>query len=83
MLEAVADLIPVVWLNLYKFHSTHNGTQEDKAYALRRAVEEMPYSKDAWLHRSEFAKETGDDPTRIASLVSAVDATASAHSWVV
>ncbi|MBC7821157.1 MAG: hypothetical protein IAG10_30080 [Planctomycetaceae bacterium] len=33
----------------------------------------MPNNKDAWLKRAEFSGQHGDDSTRIACLVSAVD----------
>jgi hypothetical protein len=74
MLERVADAWPPAWLSLYELHQRTGASQEPRAYALRRAVEEMPYRVDAWRTRAEFAKEYKDEPTRIASLVSAVEA---------
>jgi hypothetical protein len=43
-------------------------------YALRRGVEERPFDKAAWLRRAEYAQKVNDDQTRIASLISAVEA---------
>ena len=74
MLECVAEMWPSAWLDLFDYYVARGGSIEDKTHALRRAVEEMPYDKDAWIRRSDFAKECGDDRTRIAALVSAVDA---------
>jgi hypothetical protein len=74
LLEALSNSWAPGWRKLAAFRRQSGGEDESVAYALRRAVEEEPFSKDAWLDRAEFARESGDDAVRIASLVSAVDA---------
>jgi hypothetical protein len=74
LLQALANIQPVVWLRLADFRQLVRADSESISYALRRAVEEQPFSKAAWIKRAEFAKAISDQPTRIASLVSAVEA---------
>jgi hypothetical protein len=74
ILESVANFWPSAWLDLAHFRRKYNMGRRQIEYAFRRAVEEMPFRKDVWLERAKYAKTTGDDPTRITSLVSAVDA---------
>lgn len=74
LLEALSNSWSPGWRKLALFRRQSGSDREAVGYALRRAVEEEPLSKDAWLDRASFAKETGDDGVRIASLVSAVDA---------
>jgi len=74
LLEGLARLWPQAWLSLADFRERSGAQAEAIDYALRRAVEEDPYSKEAWLRRAAFAARRGDEPIRIASLVSAVEA---------
>lgn len=74
LLEGLALLWPSGWLHLAEFREKSGAASEQIEYALRRAVEELPYSKEAWIRRATFAERTHDDATRIASLVSAVEA---------
>ena len=74
LLEGLASLWPQAWLHLAEFREQSKCKSDLISYALRRAVEEQPYSKAAWLHRAKFAEKTQDDAIRIASLVSAVEA---------
>lgn len=74
LLEGLANSWAPGWKKLADFRKRSGADQESVAYALRRAVEEEPFSKAAWLDRAQFAKECGDEGLRIASLVSAVDA---------
>jgi hypothetical protein len=74
ILSRIAELWPTAWLSLAKFRKLIARGTDDVSYALRRAVEEMPYDKAAWLERANFAHGQGDEATRIAALVSAVEA---------
>ncbi|MEK7678228.1 MAG: hypothetical protein AAB676_20555, partial [Verrucomicrobiota bacterium] len=74
LLEGLANSWSPGWRKLAEFRRRSGADREAIGYALRRAVEEEPFSKDAWLERAQFALESGDDGVRIASLVSAVDA---------
>jgi hypothetical protein len=74
LLEGLAMLWPGAWVSLADFRERRGASSDLIGYALRRAVEEEPYSKDAWLRRASFAARIDDDPIRIASLVSAVEA---------
>ena len=74
LLEALAALWLPGWLKLADFRERAGLGPESVSAALRRAVEEQPFLKSAWLQRAAFAAHTHDEPTRIASLVSAVDA---------
>lgn len=74
LLEALANSWAPGWRKLAEFRRQCGADHESIGYALRRAVEEEPFSKAAWLDRARFAKEIGDEGVRIASLVSAVDA---------
>jgi len=74
LLETLASLWPSAWLSLAEFREKSGASNEAIGYALRRAVEEQPYSREAWMRRARFAETVHDDATRIASLVSAVEA---------
>jgi hypothetical protein len=75
MLVRVAELWPKAWLDVASFRQEFcEGDTEEIAHALRRAVEERPYDKEVWLRRAEYAAKTLDKATRIASLISAVEA---------
>ncbi len=74
ILVHTAELHPAAWLRVAEFRQTTKATAEQIDEALRRAVEEMPYSRDAWLARARHAQANGSDATMIAALVSAVDA---------
>jgi hypothetical protein len=74
LLEALSNSWSPGWRKLAVFRRESGADSEAVGYALRRAVEEDPSSKDAWLARAEFAKEISDEGVRMASLVSAVDA---------
>ncbi len=73
-LVAVAEHWPGAWLTLAKIREDIGAPQEDVAYALRRATEEMSYDREAWRTRASTALKHGDEKTYIASLVSAVEA---------
>lgn len=70
----IAELWPQGWIALASLRQKASAQDGDIAYALRRAVEEMPYDKSTWLARAEHAKSLCDETTYIASLVSAVEA---------
>jgi len=70
----VSELWPNGWLYLADYKKRAKAPKEDIGYALRRAVEEMPYNKLAWIKRADFAAEQGEDALLISSLVSAVEA---------
>jgi len=74
LLQSTAELWPQAWLSLAHFLEREGGAREQIEYALRRAVEEMPYNKESWWKRATYAERVGDNATRIASLVSAVEA---------
>lgn len=60
-------------MELAEFRIRANADRQSISSALRRAVEEQPLSKAAWLKRADFEGNNGDEATRIASLVSAVE----------
>lgn len=74
LLEAVSNMWPKGWLDLAAFRRKYLRDRKGIEYALRRAVEEMPFSKEAWLVRARHAQSVGDNATLIASFVSAVEA---------
>lgn len=74
MLETLACLWPQGWMHLARFRKQTGSSVDLIDQALRRAVEEQPDNKEVWLERARFAEETGNEPTRVASLVSAVEA---------
>jgi hypothetical protein len=74
LVEAVAELWPSAWLELAEIRERIGRPTESVEYALRRAVEELPGHKEAWLRRAKYAEKVGDDASRISSLISAVDA---------
>lgn len=73
MLEALASIWPQGWLKLAEYRIWIKADDQSISYALRRAVEENPSSKIAWIKRAEFAQKIKDQDTRIASLISAVE----------
>ena len=74
LLEALANSWSPGWRKLADFRRQSGADREAIGYALRRAVEEEPFSKGAWRDRAKFAEQIGDEGVQIASLVSAVDA---------
>ncbi len=63
LLETLANLWPEGWLHLARFRQ-QSGTSADMIdNALRRAVEEEPENKEAWLERARLAQQTGNEPT--------------------
>jgi tetratricopeptide (TPR) repeat protein len=74
ILASLAELWPAGWLALARYRQAKAASSTDIQNALRRAVEEMPENKDAWLARAEYARTIGDESTQISSLLSAVDA---------
>ena len=74
ILETLANLWAPGWLSLADFRRRTKQPGESILYALRRAVEEQPFDKYAWLERAKFAEQCQDEATRVASLISAVDA---------
>ncbi|MGB7232460.1 MAG: hypothetical protein WBD19_12360 [Candidatus Acidiferrum sp.] len=72
--ETLAELWPRAWVELAAFREQHQGDQIKIGYALRRAVEELPFDKSAWLKRADFAAKAHDEAVGIASLISAVEA---------
>jgi hypothetical protein len=74
LLTKVAELYPSAWSGVAKFREVIEDNPANIEEAWRHAVEESPYDKDAWLARAEYAKTQGNQATRIASLISAVDA---------
>jgi hypothetical protein len=74
LIETLAMLWPSAWLELARYRRQIGASSEDIDTALRRAVEENPNDKNAWLERADFAKASNNHAVRTASLVSAVDA---------
>jgi len=64
---------PQAWLDVAAFRKESGFERRSIEYALRRAVEEIPISKDVWLIRARYAQSVGDDATVIACFVSAVE----------
>lgn len=73
LLVNIAEEWPKIWLEVVNFRKQFHFDNDAISYALRRAVEEMPFNKTAWLDRSQFSLTIGDDTTYIASLISAVE----------
>jgi tetratricopeptide (TPR) repeat protein len=73
ILESLAELWPAAWLSVAKYRQQHNFVRERIDYALRRAVEENPSNKEAWLERADFARLYGDDATFVSSRVRAIE----------
>jgi tetratricopeptide (TPR) repeat protein len=69
-----AELWPKGWLLIAEYRKRSQKSSVEISYAYRRAVEEMPSNLEAWLARAKYAEEIRDQTTRIASLVSAVEA---------
>jgi len=74
LLETLAQLWPSAWLDLARFRKDHNFEPGSIEAALRRAVEDNPDNKKAWLERAAYAQQTGNSLNYIACLVSSVDA---------
>lgn len=74
VLETLASLWKDAWLELAKYRRQIGASTESIEAALRRSVEESPEDVEAWLERADFARASGNDAVRIASLVSAVEA---------
>lgn len=74
MMAKVSELWPKGWLYLAGYRELTGAKPEDISYALRRAVEEMPYDKDVLLRRAKFAEQQHDKALYISSMVSAVEA---------
>ncbi|MEI6704273.1 MAG: hypothetical protein WCL71_12170, partial [Deltaproteobacteria bacterium] len=74
LLEGLANSWAPGWRVLADFRRRSSADVAAVGYALRRAVEEEPFSKDAWIDRANYARDIGDEAVQIASLVSAVDA---------
>lgn len=72
IVEALAELWPAGWLSLARSR-VGRASPEAVAYAFRRAVEEMPSSREAHLERAAFARTQGDEATFIASRLRAVE----------
>jgi Tfp pilus assembly protein PilF len=64
---------PQGWLEVAAFRKECGLERQSVEYALRRAVEEIPFSKEAWLIRARYAQSVSDDATVIACFVSAVE----------
>jgi len=73
LLENVALLWSPGWSMLAEYRIKYRHDIDRVEYALRRAVEEMPYSRNAWVQRAEYACKVNDEETYISSLVSAVE----------
>lgn len=74
VLQSLAEAWPNGWLALARFRQACNAPRQQIEYALRRAVEEVPQNKPAWLARAAYAESVGDEATRVSSLISAVEA---------
>lgn len=72
-LEILSNLWPEGWLELFNFRQKYAKDKASAAYAIRRAVEEMPFSKQVWLVRARYADANGDNATATAAYVSAVE----------
>jgi tetratricopeptide (TPR) repeat protein len=72
LLESASSFWPKAWLELGKFRIRY-GIAEGVAYALQRAVEEVPSSTAAWMERWRYAAQQGDGGTYVASLVGAAE----------
>src|SRR5262249_25674704 len=73
ILESLAELWAEGWIPLADFRRRGGFEREQIEYVLRRAVEDMPSSKDAWLQRAKYAKTVGDETTFISSRIRAVE----------
>jgi hypothetical protein len=72
-LESVANLWSEGWLELFQFRQKYVNNRDASEYAIRRAVEEMPFSKQAWLVRARFAEQNEDSAVCTAAFLSAVE----------
>src|SRR5690625_4296589 len=72
-IEDVANLWPEAWLLLADFRKKWSPTSADVGNALRRAVEEMPNSINAWLNRAEYASTQQDLAMLCSALAGAID----------
>lgn len=73
LLEAIANVVPPVWMEVAKYRIQFLRPRLKIEYSLRRAVEELPTSKEARLQRANYARQVGDDLTQVSSLISAVE----------
>ena len=75
IMKRVAEAWPKGWLLLASYYEeVDSQKREEIRYCLRRAVEEMPFDKEAWIARAEFANKEGDWDSYVFSLISAADA---------
>jgi hypothetical protein len=74
LIETLAILWPNAWLELGRFRRQTGASSDSIDSALRRAVEENPNDREAWQERADYARASGNEAVRTASLVSAVDA---------
>jgi hypothetical protein len=74
ILQSLAEMWPAGWLALARFRERRGFPRMSVEQALRRAVEEAPTNKAAWLERARYADLVADEATRIGSLISAVEA---------
>lgn len=74
ILQSLAEMWPPGWLALARYRQRKAAPRQSVEHALRRAVEEMPDSKRAWMARADYAELVGDEPIRISSLIAAVEA---------
>jgi hypothetical protein len=82
ILERLAEIWPDAWIPLARFRSKSGAPSAETEYALRRAVEERPSSKEAHLQRAAFARSVGDESTFIASRLRAVEVDPTDHLLV-
>lgn len=73
LIQTLANLVPDFWLEVARFRKRNGLPLDSVGEALRRAVEEQPFRKDAWLARATHAEDQRDEALRLACLVSAVD----------
>ena len=73
VLETLGSLWPQGWTALARFREESCARAADIEYAFRRAVEENPGDKGAWLLRAQYAERTGDDAAFISARIRAVE----------
>lgn len=74
LIERIAEISPNAWMGLAAFRLQAGFPADGISYAYRRAVEERPFDKHAWIARASFARQQNDQSTYVHSMVSAVDA---------
>ena len=67
--ELLAEFWPQAWTTLATIRQERDAHKEDVEYALRRAVEDAPTDPGVWQARANFALQTGDDSTFVASRI--------------